>query len=187
MITDFEEDLTLRKVTLNDFERAIKKFAYKSNTVSLKQITEAFKDNTLLEQCLDEGSLDRKVITHQFLLEKSSPSYKRKNGASPRRRDSDDHEGDDEGSEDQIYIPYLMLVGILYCNTSPRIRTEKFFQVLQTGLEPHISASDRELAEFVPRMCMICFEMMVELYNDRMIENGTEFKAKTSWVQNNDL
>jgi len=58
---------------------------------------------------------------------------------------------------------------------------------LQGGLEPHISASDREMAEFLPRMCMIAFEMMVELYNDRMIANGTEFKAKTNWVQNNDL
>lgn len=45
MITDFEEQLILRKVHLNDFERAIKKFAYKTNTVSLRQLTEAFKDN----------------------------------------------------------------------------------------------------------------------------------------------
>ena len=97
MITEFEDELRLRKVQLKDYERAVKKFAFHSQSITLRQMQEGFKDVLVMEGQLQPGTLDYKVMTHDFMLEKNSPSRMRTRGRSSNVTDGDEnvHDNDD--------------------------------------------------------------------------------------------
>ena len=54
-------------------------------------------------------------------------------------RDIDSMEEDPELT---FKVDELLLLGILYCRSSPRNRIRKFYSVLQTGMDDQISAGD---------------------------------------------
>ena len=95
-ITQFENDLPLQRVALDDFERRIKKLvdSETGDEVTLRQMIECFKDNPFLAKIEDEGSLVRAILT--------DPSMQKKQGT--------------------YHIPYLMLVGILYCASNTNVK-----------------------------------------------------------------
>lgn len=103
IITKFESELPLCKMSLDDFERRIKKFVDADNReeLTLKQLIESFKDHSVLGEIENEDSITRKLLTHE--------SMSNKNGT--------------------FFIPYLMLLGILYCASNPKIKAQKFFEL----------------------------------------------------------
>ena len=95
-ITQFENDLPLQRVALDDFERRIKKLvdSETGDEVTLRQMVECFKDNPFLAKIEEEGSLIRTILT--------DPTMQKKEGT--------------------YHIPYLMLVGILYCASNTNVK-----------------------------------------------------------------
>jgi len=69
---------------------------------------ECFKDHPVLCEIETEGSLVYKILTHETLI-KSKGTY---------------------------YIPYLMLVGLLFCASNLKVRAMKFFELCQMDLNP---------------------------------------------------
>jgi hypothetical protein len=92
-----------------------------------------------LNEIEKEDSLIRKILTHKALVEKPGT----------------------------FHIPYLMLVGILYCASNPKTKATKFFEVCQIDLNPTINAGDKELEKFFPKLCEISYDMMISLYNSQ--------------------
>lgn len=140
VITKFEQELPLAKISLDDYERRIKKFvdAEHREELSLKQLIESFKDHSVLGEIENAESVTRKIL--------ANPAMTNKNGS--------------------YFIPYLMLVGILYCASNPKVKAQKFFELCQMDLLPTLSAGDKELKEYFPKLCEISYEMMIAVYND---------------------
>lgn len=88
--------MPLQRVALDDYERRIKKLvdSETGDEVSLKQMIECFRDNPFLARIEDENSIVRLLLTDPILQKK----------------------------EDTYHIPYLMLVGILYCASNTKVK-----------------------------------------------------------------
>lgn len=52
----------------------------------------------------------------------------------------------------QLYIPYLMLFGILYCASNPLKNAEKFYELVQIELPDNMEKDDEEYVEYFPRL-----------------------------------
>ena len=156
MITSFENEYPLQKVSLDDYERRIKKLADSEagDYVSLKQLIECFKDNQFLNQIEKEDSVVRALLTDPSLS-------KDKNGV--------------------YFIPYLMLIGILYCASNPNVRAQKFFELCQMELDPQISAGDKELKDYCKKLLDISYRLSIKVYNQFHPE-----QPKKEWIEVND-
>jgi hypothetical protein len=75
-----------------------------------------------------------------------------------------------------------MLLGILYCHCKPAVRVQKFYELVQVNLEGFLSPEDNEIAEFMPIMAKISYEVMIKLYNRHMIRGGGECQARLQWI-----
>lgn len=90
VVTQMENELPLCRTSIDEFERRIKKLIGSSDKkaqINVKQMIEVFKDHPQLYVFEDEESLLRRVLTDKRLSK-------------------------EEGT---FHIPYLMLVGILFC------------------------------------------------------------------------
>ncbi len=139
-ITKFEATLPLGKISLLEFERRLKKLIdpRANDCISKKQIIECFKDHNAFKDIEDENSLTHALLTDKVFLSKKE--------------------------EEGYYIPYLVLLGLLYCASNARVRSEKFFELCQIDLDPHLSHNDKEFVDYFPKLLQISFELMVHLY-----------------------
>ena len=89
--------MALTKVSIDEFERRIKKLvdSEQGDEINLKQLIECFKDHPVLKEIEKEDSVLRKLLTHNSLSSKKKGYF---------------------------YIPYLMIVGILYCASNPKLK-----------------------------------------------------------------
>ena len=96
-ITDFEFNLPLKKIDIDEYERRLKKLVEPGSKafITEQQLIESFKDQVYFKDIVDENSLTRKIMTHKFFW-----------------RDSD------KG----FYIPSLLLLGNLYCASNNQTR-----------------------------------------------------------------
>mmetsp|Transcript_7186 Transcript_7186/g.6280 ORF Transcript_7186/g.6280 Transcript_7186/m.6280 type:complete len:95 (+) Transcript_7186:257-541(+) len=92
---------------------------------------ECFKDSPFLKTITLEDSLVRKILTHPCL---------KKN---------------EDG--DTFHIPYLMLVGVLFCASNVKVKGSKFFELCQMELNPQISAGDKELRDYYMKLLQISY------------------------------
>jgi hypothetical protein len=106
MITDFEKKLPLAMIDLDDFERRLKKLADKDNKdlISKHQIIEVFKDHYATEDIQNPYSLSSELLINDVF---------RKPGT----------------EEGLYYIPYLLLLGVLYCPSNPELKAKKFYEL----------------------------------------------------------
>jgi hypothetical protein len=70
-----------------------------------------------------------------------------------------------QNDKHNFFIPYLMLLGILYCASNPKNKAQKFFELCQMDLLPTLSATDKELKEYFPKLCEISYETIIQVYN----------------------
>ena len=158
IFTEFEQQMLLRNVHLEDFESRLKRFVFKSKdpnedvTVKLKHLQMAFKGNEYLEDILtNKQSLDWRILTHNdiFVI------------------DCDDRELEsmEEDPDLTFRVAELQLLGLMYCKCEPKIRVQKFYEFFQPGLEDAISCEDKDIITFIPTMGRICYSAIIELYN----------------------
>ena len=120
IITKFEATFPLITISLDEYERRIKKFIDSetcNNEITLDQLIECFRSHPNLNEITNENSLTRKLFTDKVMIKKG-PNF---------------------------YIPYLMLLGILYCASNAKARAQKFFELCQMELNPCITATDKEI------------------------------------------
>lgn len=102
MITDFEHKLPLTKIDLDEFERRLKKLSdashgEKGEIITEDQLIEVFKDHHTLEPISTSGTLVNQLLINKVFKHPSC-------------------------NENEYYIPYLLLLGVLYCPSSPELK-----------------------------------------------------------------
>jgi hypothetical protein len=104
-VSQFENRFALCNVGLDEFERRLTAFKEKEKTLKMspEQVIELFKDNYFLEDIVEEESLTRKLLTHKVL----------------------------ETSKGVIFIPYLRLLGIMYCASTNKMAAEIFYDMVR--------------------------------------------------------
>ena len=57
-----------------------------------------------------------------------------------------------------------MLLGLLFCKSTPRERATSFYYLIQSELTPHVGSSDRELKEFFKKILELSSLYLSEIY-----------------------
>ena len=118
-LTEFEKELPLRNISLVEFERRLKKCVVPSmkDMILVRVVEACFKDHWAFLDIDDEGSLTRELMFDEMFLDEQEP-----------------HEKGQPLSERRIYIPWLMLMGLIYCRSNRRQRAEKFYELVEIQL-----------------------------------------------------
>ena len=148
-ITLFEKELPLRNISLNEFERRLKKLvtpAMKDMT-TVRVVQECFKDHWAFLDIEEEGSLTRELMFDETFLDEQA-AYEEGQPLEERR----------------IYVPWLMLLGLLYCRSNKKERAETFYELVEIQLTESLASDDPEFIAYVPIMVEIAFNLMFNLY-----------------------
>ena len=115
-ITEFEKELPLRNISLTEFERRLKKLVTPAmqDMVTVKVVEECFKDHWAFLDIDDEGSLSRELMFDEMFLD-----------------EQEEYELDQPLSERRLYVPWVMLLGLVYCRSNRRERAEKFYELVE--------------------------------------------------------
>lgn len=107
----------------------------------------------------DDTSLSRKVLIHKTL----------------------------HNTKNIIYLPYLRLLGILYCASTPQLKAETFYKVIKPDelnsketpdqKETDVMKNEVLIPEYFEKMLEIAYTMMIEIYGT--LENGED---KSNWL-----
>ena len=93
-------------------------------------------------------------------------------------QNEEDHYREEESFEEDDQLTFrvdeLNLLGILYCKCEPQVRAERFYAFLQPGLDDHIACTDRDLEAFIPMMGRICYEALINCYNQEHESMGSD-------------
>ena len=103
----------------------MKKFVYNKPTIMLKQLEEAFNGNPHLEKILQPDETGARCLDWRLLM--TPGLFVELPEGDEEDRDLDSMEEDPELA---FKVDALMLLGILYCRTSPRTRIKKFYSML---------------------------------------------------------
>ena len=166
-ITSMENNFQLCKVGLDEFEKIIADFQEKekhATQITPEQLVEIFKVHPFLEEIQNENTLTRKLLTHEIL----------------------------EKTKGVIYIPYLRLVGILYCASTDKMAAEAFYDIITEGKAPKkkklaegevpppavdIHKSDILIPEYFRKMLAISYNVSIELY-----KTAPGGKDRSAWL-----
>lgn len=91
-------------------------------------------------------------------------------------------EGDPENT---FFIPYLLLLGILYCAANPTRKAQKFFELCQIDLDPDIKKNDPEFLDLFPKMLEISYDLMLRIYKEKAPTNAP--MPKDIWFLEKDV
>ena len=119
-ITEYEKDLPLRNISLNEYERRLKKLVTPAmnDMVSVRVVTECFKDHWAFLDIDDEESMTRELMFDTLFLEEMN---------------ADDAENVDLNDR-KVSVPMLMLLGLLYCRSNRAQRAQKFYELVEIQL-----------------------------------------------------
>ena len=149
-LTDFEYSFVpLKKMDIDDYERRIKKFVEPDceNLINERQLVESFNDHVYLK-----GELQNKQSPLRKLMLNDTFAVK----------------------PGQYSVPWLLLLGILYCASNVKVRALKFYELCQSELEAQISSSDRDLKANLKKMMEISYWMMLAIYKGEGGQAGRE-------------
>ena len=73
----------------------------------------------------EEGSLTRELMFDETFLDEQNEG-----------------EEDQPLSERRIYVPWLMLLGLIYCRSNRRQRAEKFYELVEIQLTESLARDD---------------------------------------------
>ena len=101
---------------MTEFERRLKKLVTPAmkDMVPVKIVEECFKEHWAFLDIDDEGSLSRELMFDEMFLDAQ-----------------EEHELDQPLSERKLYVPWVMLLGLLYCRSNRRQRAEKFYELVE--------------------------------------------------------
>ena len=101
-----------------------------------QQLIELLKDISYLEDIKDENSISRKLITHKII----------------------------ENSVGIIYIPYLILLAILLCASTEKMKATAFADLFKREQSTKIPRSEVLLVEYVEKLQEISFALLIKLH-----------------------
>ena len=84
---------------------------------TVRLIEECFKDHWAFLDIVEEGSLTRELMFDERFLD-----------------EEEEHEQGQSLEDRRIYIPWLMLLGLLYCRSNRRQRAEKYYELIEIQL-----------------------------------------------------
>ena len=113
----------------------------------VRVVEECFKDHWAFLDIDDEGSLSRELMFDETFLDVQ-----------------EDWEKGQPLSERRVYVPWLMLMGLLYCRSNRQERAEKFYELIEIQLTDTLSKNDPEFLAYVPIMFNIVYTLMLNLY-----------------------
>ena len=152
-ITEFEKGLPLRNISLIEYERRLKKLVTPKmeDKASVRMVVECFKDHWAFLDIVEEQSLTRELMFDKIFL---------------HFEEGEDQESEIEDLEEKmVSIPYLMLLGVLYCRSNRKQRAEKFYELVEIELTDTLPASDPEFRSYVPYLYEISYKLMFRLYD----------------------
>lgn len=149
MITEFETMLPLRKITLVEFERRLKKLVNPTmeDFVSVRMVIECFKDHWAFGEIEEENSLARQLMFDDLFLDSNDDTIT-------------------ELENKMVYIPHLMLLGTLYCCSNKQQKAEKFYELVEIELTDSILMNDKEFRDYTPVLYEISYKLMLRLYEN---------------------
>ena len=111
-LTEFESSLPLSRVDLDDYERRLKKLGTKEDKdfITKPQLIEVFTDHHKMKDIGMEGTIANTLMFNDIFVKEGSPPG-------------------------MFYVPYLMLLGILYCPSKPTVRARKLYELCQIDLD----------------------------------------------------
>lgn len=160
-ITAMENSFPLISVAIDEFEQRLQDFYFreKTNKMTIQQVVDTFKDNLFLDDIEDETSITRKMLTHKVL----------------------------QNTKNIIYLPYLRLLGILYCSATPLLKAQTFYNVIKPKELDSKESEDKKatdvakaevlIPEYFEKMLDISYTMMIVLFSTS--ENGED---KRNWI-----
>ena len=92
---------------------------------TVKVVEECFKDHWAFLDIEEEGSLTRELMFDETFLDEQNEG-----------------EEDQPLSERRIYVPWLMLLGLIYCRSNRRQRAEKFYELVEIQLTESLARDD---------------------------------------------
>jgi hypothetical protein len=86
----------------------------------------------------------------------------------------------------KVCIPYLMMLGLLYCPSNNLQRAEKFYELVEIELTSVLTIDDPEFVKYVPIMYEISYILMFRLY-EKHREPGVDPTSKQELMPEVDL
>jgi hypothetical protein len=81
-------------------------------------------------------------------------------------------------------ISELLLLGNMYCASTPLIRAQRFFEVCQEELPDQISNNDRELTKYIKKQLEIAYPMMLKVY--KSLRKPEDPNIQDGWLINDE-
>lgn len=150
-ITEFEKDLPLRNISLNEYERRLKKLATPAmeDYISVRVVTECFKDHWAFLDIDEDESMTRELMFDDIFLNEMS----------------EEEAENTELDQRKCSIPLLMLMGILYCRSNRAERSQKFYELVEIQLTDILDISDQEFRHYIPFLYEISYKLMFRMYS----------------------
>lgn len=82
-----------------------------------------------------------------------------------------------ESSPGVIYIPYLLLLGILLCASSKLMKAEAYYNMFKKENSEHIQMNDVDLGEFTEKLCEISYALVIRMHGVYHPESD-----KSKWI-----
>lgn len=67
-------------------------------------------------------------------------------------------------NDEEFHIPYLMLLGVLYCASNTAVKAEKFYELCQLDLHVQMNRNDKEYIDYFPKLLQISYEFIIKTY-----------------------
>lgn len=116
--------------------------------VPVRVVTECFKDHWAFRDIEEEESLSRELLFDELFLD-----------------EVEEDEADSIALEDRYCsVPFLMLMGLLYCRSNRKQRAEKFYELVEIQLTESLTKDDPEFREYIPYLYEISYKLMFRLY-----------------------
>ncbi|CDW86989.1 UNKNOWN [Stylonychia lemnae] len=190
ILMQFESQFPLRDLSIQEFERRVKKLVYHDEYIYVWQIVECFKTCPGFEDVENSTSLSLSLLTSDFLKRDYIDGSDSGNGqqqSSDQRHTNMSSSLFDRTSEQfatqKIYVPYLILLAILYCKGTPRARATKFYELCQLELTPHVCCLDDELKEHFRKILQLCTLFLTEQFQASYIALAAPEEARAETLE----
>eukprot|EP00347_Sterkiella_histriomuscorum_P012085 403369949 len=189
ILLQFERQFPLNFLDIHEFERRVKKLVFHDEYIYVWQIVESFKTCPGFEDIEVSTSLSLSLLTSDFLKsdqtegdtphqqnEQQFPNFNPSQSMGSQRSTED--RSSEQFVQQKIFIPYLILLSILYCKGTPRARATKFYELVQMELTPHVCCLDKELREYFRKILQLCTLFLTEQFTASYIALAAPEEAR---------
>lgn len=165
---------------------------YADEYIYVWQIVECFKTCPGFEDIENSTSLSLSLLTSDFLRRDSTElggsasleeNSQQSEAATNRhtlasQRTLIDDKSSEQFAQQRIFVPYLVLLSVLYCKATPRARATKFYELVQMELTPHVGCQDKELKDYFRKILQLCTLFLTEQFQASYIAYAAPQEAR---------